>query len=156
MAARRHGFTHAAALLRERIRAAGASRGFSTAGVLTHWADVVGADIAALARPVKIAHGRGGLGATLTVETGGAAAPVVQMHVPAIIARVNAASGHAAVSRVKIVQAAGAAVSAQAPAPPRPAPARLPAVEGVRDAGLQDALARLGRNVAMRLDRKEA
>ena len=68
---RRHarGFESAAGLLKQRIRAAGETRGFAVSRLLTHWPEVVGADIAAMALPVKIGYGRDGLGATLTLLT---------------------------------------------------------------------------------------
>ena len=48
------GFSSAGALLQGQIRRAGESRGFAVSRVLTHWAEIVGTDLAALARPVDV------------------------------------------------------------------------------------------------------
>jgi len=106
------GFRHAARLVEDRIRAAGESRGFAVARLLTHWDEIVGPETARLARPLKLSWGRGkrsaGLGATLTLATSGAAAPMVQMLAPQIRDRVNACLGHAAVARIALSQTADA------------------------------------------------
>lgn len=52
------------------------------ARLLTHWAEVVGADVAARARPIKIGHSWGGMGATLTLLTAGPYAPLLEMQLP--------------------------------------------------------------------------
>ena len=55
---RRHkGFEPAARLVGERVRQAGESRGFAVSRLLTHWADVVGPEIAALARTAGLDEG---------------------------------------------------------------------------------------------------
>ena len=51
---RMRGFETAAQLLAQRVRVAGESRGFAVARLLTHWDEVVGPEIAAHARPVKV------------------------------------------------------------------------------------------------------
>lgn len=84
-----------------------------------------------------------------------ALAPVVQMRLPALIARINAAFGHRAVARIRIVQDGPAAAAfAEAPRHFDPAPAAPPPeggpAEGIADAGLRDALATLGRNIITR------
>ena len=92
---RRHsrGFESAAGLLRDRIRSASEARGFAVARLLTHWAEVVGEETAAMALPVKVSFGREGFGATLTLLTTGAVAPLLQMQLPKIRDRVNACYG---------------------------------------------------------------
>ena len=87
---RGRGFEPAAGLLKDRIRAVGESRGFAVSRLLTHWAEVVGDEIAAMALPVKVGYGREGLGATLTLLTTGASAPLLQMQLPKIRDKVNA------------------------------------------------------------------
>lgn len=79
---RSRGFEPAAGLLRARIRAVGETRGFAVSRLLTHWAEVVGEEIAAMARPVKVGYGREGFNATLTLLTTGSAAPLLQMQLP--------------------------------------------------------------------------
>jgi hypothetical protein len=160
---RMRGFESAAGLLNERIRKAGESRGFAASRVLTHWAEVAGRDIAALCRPVKVSYAQGGLGATLTVLATGAAAPLVQMQLPRLKERVNAAYGYAAIARIQVTQTAAQGFAEPATrfegpniAPPSPEKlARARAVvgtltEGVADDGLRAALDRLATNVLTR------
>lgn len=176
-APRAFGFRHAARLVEDRVRAAGESRGFAVARLLTHWDEIVGPETARLARPLKLSWGRGkrsaGLGATLTLATSGAAAPMVQMLAPQIRDRVNACLGHAAVARIALSQtaqtpaagfgempAAGFAEAQAEFAGPRGqaggrAAAALSAeaaqaAEGVRDPALRAALEALARNVLSR------
>ena len=160
---RMRGFEPAAGLVQDRIRKAGESRGFAVSRLLTHWAEIVGADTAACTRPVKMGYGREGMGATLTLLTSGPMAPVIEMQKDTIRARVNACYGYNAVSRVMIVQtAASGFAEGQTPfetAPPNAAtPAPDPAVmsaardhaAGVADDGLRQALEHLARNVLSR------
>ena len=158
---RMRGFEPAAGLLRAQIRAAGEQRGFAESRLLTHWAEVVGDDIARIARPVKIGYRRDAFGASLTLLTTGAAAPILEMQKPKILERVNACYGYAAISRIVITQTASTGFAegqvAFAPAPPvavRPDPAiALKAAEvaaPVQDQGLRDALAALGQNILTR------
>ena len=101
------GFARAGGLVQPQIRKASESRGFAVSRLVTHWAEVVGDDIAALCRPVKVGYGRqGGLGATLTVLARGAAAPLVQAQLPRIRDRVNACYGYNAVARIAVTQTA--------------------------------------------------
>ncbi len=165
MTRRQKGFEPAARLVGERVRQAGESRGFAVSRLLTHWAEVVGPEIAALARPVKMSYGRGGLGATLTLLATGPNAPLVQMQLPRIREKVNACYGYNAVSRVTVTQTAAqgfaepAAPFAHAPRPAEPPPevraAATRAAEGVADAGLRSALEALAQNVLSRPDRQK-
>ncbi|MCH2249176.1 MAG: DUF721 domain-containing protein, partial [Cognatishimia sp.] len=75
----RKGFQRTSSLLRDRIRKAGETRGFAVTRVLTHWAEIVGQDMAAICKPVDVKYGRQGFGATLTVLTTGAQAPMLEM-----------------------------------------------------------------------------
>lgn len=159
---RGRGFQAASRLLKERIRAVGESRGFAVSRLLTHWAEVVGEDVAAMALPVKVGYGRDGLGATLTLLTTGAAAPLLQMQLPRIRDKVNACYGYNAIAKVVITQTAptgfaeGRVAFAPAPtpvaAPPDPAlteAARTLSGE-VRDPSLRAALEALGEKVLSR------
>ncbi|MGB3314677.1 MAG: DUF721 domain-containing protein [Albidovulum sp.] len=159
---RGRGFQPAAGLLKDRIRAAGESRGFAVSRLLTHWAEVVGEEIAAMALPVKVGYGREGFGATLTLLTTGASAPLLQMQLPKIRDKVNACYGYNAISRVVITQTAptGFAEGQVAFAPkPKPAPEPPdPAVQQaartlsgeVGDQTLRAALEALGEKVLSR------
>ena len=103
---RKRGFERASSLLQTRIRNTSATRGFAESRLLTHWAEIVGDETASMAVPVKISYGRGGFGATLTVLTTGAQAPMLQAELPKIVERVNVCYGYAAISRIHITQTA--------------------------------------------------
>lgn len=154
------GFKPAAGLLAGQIRHVGEARGFAITKLLTHWAEIVGADLAAQTRPVKVGYGREGLGATLTVLVQGAAAPMIEMQKERMRAAVNAVYGYAAISRVILTQTAaigfaeGQAEFAPAPAPaaPKTPPAPILAraatdAAPIQDAGLRRALETLAQNV---------
>lgn len=159
----RRGFQHTAQLLQPRIRAAGESRGFAVTRLLTHWRDIVGPDIADMARPLRVGFARGSFGATLTLLTSGAQAPMVQMQLPRIREKVNACYGYNAISRITLTQTApdglaeGSAPFGPAAAQPG-APAADPDLDrraaqvagGVRDEALRAALETLARNVMSR------
>lgn len=157
------GFARAGGLVQPQIRKASESRGFTVSRLVTHWAEVVGEDVARLCRPVKVAYGRTGMGATLTLLARGAAGPMLQAQLPAIRDRVNACYGYTAISQIRITQTAGAAGFAEAAAPygarPAAAPAAPPAeaeqaalavTEGIADPDLRAALAGLGARILTR------
>jgi len=155
---RGRGFRQAGALVETRVRKAGESRGFAVARLLTHWDEIAGKDIAAMARPVEVSYAKGGLGATLTLLTTGAHAPMLQMQEPRLRERINACYGYAAISRIRLTQTAptgfaegqaafGPTPEATAAAAPEAAEAGAALAEGVSDPGLRDALARLGANI---------
>lgn len=159
---RMRGFEPTGSLVREPVRKAGETRGFTVARLLTHWPEVVGEEIAAHTRPVKVGYGKGGLGATLTLLTIGPLAPVVQMQLDHIRERVNACYGYNAISRILLTQTApigfaeGQAAFGPAPKPEPPAPDPVAvrraeaAVSAVSDPNLRAALAMLGQNVLSR------
>lgn len=149
------GFEPAASLVGATVQAAGARRGFAVSRLLTHWPEVVGPDIAARCRPLRIACGRGGLGATLTLLTTGAQAPLLAMALPMIRDKVNACCGWNAVARIVLTQTAAEGFAApQPPARPRPSPTAVARAEdaagGIHDDGLAAALRRLALNFHMR------
>ena len=161
------GFTPAAALIRDPVRAAGEARGFAVSRLLTHWDEIVGPELAAMARPVKVSYGRGGFGATLTVLTTGAQGPVLQMMEPKLRDRVNACYGYNAVSRIHITQTAAAGFAegqtpfasqpAEAPKGPDAATVEVSRQlsEGVGDDSLRAALNALAVNVLTRQDKQK-
>ncbi|ETX27953.1 DUF721 domain-containing protein [Roseivivax isoporae] len=155
-----YGFTRTSALLQGRIRAASESRGFAQSRLLTQWPEIAGPDIAAISRPVEIGYGRGGMGATLTLLTTGAHAPVLEMQKDTLRDRVNAVYGYNAIARIRITQTAATGFAeGQASfvhrAEPAPEVAPDPALTarardeagGVTDEGLRGALERLALNV---------
>jgi hypothetical protein len=159
---RRRGFERASALLASHIRAPAERRGFAETRLLTHWESIVGAEIAAVAVPLRIGYGRG-FGGTLTLLTTGAHAPVLEMRATEIVERVNACYGYRAIARIQVTQIAPTGFAegqvafraqAEAPAPPAPDPARLAAatdgLKDIEDAGLRAALDALARKVVSR------
>ena len=160
----RNGFARAGQLLQSRIRKAGEGRGFAQTRLLTHWAEIVGEDIAAMARPVNVSYARGGLGGTLTLLTTGAMAPMLEMQTNTIRDRVNACYGYAAINRVRITQTAPTGFAEgrvsfetrpkAAPQPPEETDtAAREAARGVASDDLRLALERLGTNVLRRQDK---
>ena len=148
------GFRQAASLVAEPIRHAAEGRGFAVARLLTNWPEIVGPEVATRARPVKIAHSRGGFGATLTLLTTGAAAPLLEMQLPQIRERVNACYGYNAISRILLTQTSATGFAeGRAQFDPAPPKARAPDPEtrraaenlaaGITDPALQAALTRL-------------
>lgn len=133
---RMRGFEPAASLLARDIRKGAESRGFAVTRLLTHWAEIVGPDLARATRPVKVTHGKS-FGATLTLLVRGAEAPLIQMQLDSIRDRVNACYGFNAVTRVAITQTAATGF-AEGQAQFGPAPARA-AIGGARAPGASPA-----------------
>lgn len=156
-----YGFKRTYGLLETRIRKAGEARGFAVSRLLTHWDEVAGPDIAAMARPVEVKYGRSGnMGATLVLLTTGAHAPVLEMEKERLRAKVNGVYGYNAIAKVRITQTAPTGfsdgqVAFERKPQPKAEPAPDPATQakarevatGVRDGGLREALERLGQNI---------
>lgn len=164
---RRRGFEPAFALVGPQLRTAGEARGFAIARLVTHWAEVAGADIARITRPVKVGYPRDGFGAELVLLVQGASAPMVEMQKETIRERVNAVYGYNAISRIRLTQtsatgfAEGQAQFLNAPAqPPAPDPATAErahrTAQGVGDPDLRAALERLAENVLSRRKAEES
>ena len=154
------GFKRTSSLLQHSIRRASETRGFAQSRLLTHWAEIVGEDIAAIARPVEVSYGRQGMGAPLSVLTTGAQAPMLEMQKEKLREKVNAVYGYNAISRLRITQTAPTGFAEgqvdfthrpKAKSGPDHAPeAQAVAAElaaPVGDEGLRLALESLGRNV---------
>ncbi len=163
-----YGFKRTEALLNKQIRRVSESRGFAKSRVLTHWEEIVGAELAQISRPVEVRYGRvtyGGKrddshGAKLVVLTRGAFAPMLEMRKEEIRDRINAVYGYDAIRKIILTQTAptgfadGQVEFVHRKAPERPKTPRPEAVtearataEGVTDPGLRAALERLGANV---------
>ena len=147
--------------MQARIRTASEQRGFAVTRLLTHWAEVVGEQTAAIALPVTITYGRDGMGATLVLLTTGAQAPMLDMQREQIREKVNACYGYRAIARVKITQTAPTGFAeGRAAFTPAPKASRVISDDTrreatdlsreVEDTGLRDALAALGANVLSR------
>ena len=159
------GFKRTDSLLSGQIRRASETRGFAQSRLLTQWNEIAGQDIAAIARPVEIGYSRGGMGATLTLLTNGANAPMLEMQKEHLRAKVNAVYGYNAIARVRITQTAATGFAdgkvafdhKKPEAKPAPDPAlrqlAAAAAQPVSDDGLRDALARLGENILNKTNR---
>ncbi len=129
-----------------------ARQGFAAGELLTHWPDIVGADIADHAEPIRLQWPRTRDGdapepATLVLRVEGPAAIEIQHLAPLILERVNRFLGWRAVAKIALRQAPLARARAK--------PVRPKVTDGERDAvaatlgdfaeaPLRDALARLG------------
>jgi hypothetical protein len=139
---------------REITRAAFARYGFGQADVVSHWAEIVGDDLAAVSAPERIRWPRGTAeearrgGATLVIRAAPGRALELQYEASRILSRINSFFGYGAVSAVKVVQAQDLARG-------RPAHPSLPEkpvceqqLATLEDGPLKAALERLGRGVA--------
>jgi hypothetical protein len=144
------GFRQAAGILSETISKAGEKRGFAKARLFTHWAEIVGQDLANLTRPLKVNYSGKSFGATLTILTSGAVAQEVRMQLPVIKDRVNACYGYAAISQIRITQVSTLDTDAP-PEKPTPQAERKSnpkgLSKGVEDDGLRAALEALECNI---------
>lgn len=153
----RRGFISTGNVLTKQIRKATEKRGFVETRLLTHWGEFVGDAIAKIARPVKVGYGRDGFGATLTLLTTGANAPMLQMQLPNILERVNACYGYSAISKIKITQTSPTGFGESQKTFDHAKPAKTlsseavqqidTTVENVSNQTLKDALAQLGKNI---------
>ena len=154
------GFKRTATLLGNRIRTASESRGFAQSRLLTNWAEIAGPDISSVARPVEVSYSRDGMGATLTLLTTGAQAPMLEMQKEQIRAKVNSVYGYNAIARVRITQTATTGFAegqVDFTHRPKSVSEMIPdagivkraaeTTQAVGDEGLRTALERLGTNV---------
>lgn len=151
------GFVRTGGILAKQIQKASEKRGFVETRLLTHWAEFVGEAVAKIAQPIKVSYAREGLGATLTILSTGANAPMLQMQLPTIIERVNACYGYSAISRIRITQTAPVGFGEDQKCFDHPEPAKTLSSQAVKDVdttvenvsndNLKDALARLGKNI---------
>lgn len=116
-----------------------ARKGFRDPTLVLRWAEIVGAEVARLAVPVKLSEGPSGGTLTLRAEPG--ASLFLQHETRELCARINTYLGRQAVSRLRFVQ--GPLARAPVPAPARLRPgtvtstdpaARFAGREGLREA----------------------
>ena len=139
-------------LVGKTIADAFARQGFASTGLVTHWPEIVGAEVAAHAEPLRMqwprrVHEDAPEPATLVLRVEGPVALEIQHLSGVIIERVNRFFGWRAVGRIAIRQAPLVRRPAKRrPAPPDPALiARLAAaMPEIADDGLRQALAKLG------------
>lgn len=131
-------------------------KGFADVEIITRWAEIAGAEVAAHSLPLRIAKARSGVadGATLHVRVASSAFALVLKHQePELCDRVNRYFGYPAVTRLKI--AVGSLPPPPEPPPPPAPPIPLSAEEEaavarVGDADLRAALAALGQSIHRR------
>ena len=168
------GFRRVSTMVEAMVRQASKGRGFAIPQILTHWHEAVGADLAAMCRPVAVNYGQRRAGATLTVLAAGAQAPIVEMQKETLRTRVNAVLGYNAIARLRITQTAcigfgeekAVFAAKSSPAAPssdpaaahrsaqRAAQAAKAMARGVKDPQLRDALQLLVRDFYLRQSRK--
>ena len=156
---RRAGFRRTSLLVEQKLRSAGESRGFAITRLLTHWREIVGAQVAGVCTPVKVSYAQKSFGATLVILTTGAQAQMLEMQLPQLREKVNACYGYNAISRIRITQTAPIGFSdgnAQFNvAPKRTVPLHCPEMAAkasaiasdIKDEGLRAALAAFGENI---------
>jgi hypothetical protein len=126
-------------------------QGFASAELVTRWAEIVGADIAARSQPIKIhwtrpVEGEAREPGTLVLRVDGPSAIEIQHSSNVICERVNRFLGWRAIARIVFRQAPLRRTAPKAPRGPDPAAvaavaAKLP---DIGDDDLRQALARLG------------
>ena len=128
------------------------SQGFASAEILSRWADIVGAEVAASSEPMKINWPRvrdeeTPEPATLVLRVEGPAALEIQHLSAVILERVNRFFGWQAIGRIALRQAPlRRRVPKKPPAPPDPIIAARIAesLPGIEDDDLRQAIGRLG------------
>src|SRR5947209_20398503 len=132
-----------------------ARQGFASTGIVTHWREIVGPEIADHAEPIRMVwprrvHEDDPEPASLVLRVEGPVALEIQHLSGVIIEKVNRFFGFRAVGRIQIRQAPLMRRETKK-APPAPDPeivGRLAAAMGdIADEGLRNALARLGASV---------
>jgi hypothetical protein len=130
-----------------------AQQGFASAELVTRWTEIVGAEIAAHAEPIKLQWRKGEGGeppepATLMLRVEGPTAIEIQHLSAVILERVNRFFGWQAVGRIALRQAPLSGGRKKRPQPILPDPAVVARIEAglpeVADDNLRQALARLG------------
>lgn len=132
-----------------------ARQGFASTGIVTHWLEIVGPEIADHAEPMRMiwprrVHEDDPEPATLVLRVEGPVALEIQHLSGVIIERVNRFFGFRAVGRIQIRQAplVRREKKKRPPAPDPETVARLAAgMTDIADEGLREALARLGASV---------
>jgi hypothetical protein len=123
-------------------------RGATLAVLIAGWPEIAGATLADAALPERLAHARRGEPGVLHLRVEPGRAIEIQHMSAQLIERINAHLGHAAITRLRIIQAplpVAAAKRRRAARPITAAPPRDEAVPGIEDTELSRALARLGR-----------
>ena len=145
-----------------------AARGLGEASLVTHWPEIVGADIARYARPIQLQWPTRGAktnldekmkAATLVVRIDGAFAIEAQHAALTIVARVNAHLGWRCVEKLAFRQGPLAPLTKPIARQEPPSPAALAKARdigrGIEDDELRESLARLGARIIDKAARKD-
>lgn len=137
-------------------QAAIGSRGFAEAGLITHWAEIIGPDLARGCQPDLLRFPKGERhDGTLTLRCIGAMALEIQHQTPHLLERINSYFGYRAVARLRLIQGTLRRKPQRAPIKLPPlAPNELAATEaalaGLPENEIKDALRRLGTTLRQR------
>ena len=152
---RRGGMRAIAASLPKVTGKAVGRRGLGEAGLIAHWAEIVGAELAAVCLPRRISYPRRDrrLDGALTLRVAAGHALSIQHLEPIILARINQHLGYAGVSRLKLQQGPiGQRPRRRPPAPPPLDAETLAALDhklaALDDEALATAFRRLGSALA--------
>jgi hypothetical protein len=147
------GFVRAGGLIGAQMRTAAARRGFAQARLRALWPEIAGPEFAAICAPVRLARARGPAGGLLTLAVAGAHASQLQMLLPVLRERVNAALGPGTVGRIQLTHGGFAEPRAAFAPAPRAEPdlgAFRRDLSSIGDEALRSALETLARNVLSR------
>jgi hypothetical protein len=152
------GFVRAGGLIEPQLRTAASRRAYAQARLRALWPEIAGPEFAAICAPLKLARARGPAGGLLTLAVDGPHAPQLQLLLPLLRDRVNAALGPGTVGRIQLTHGpAGFAEPPPAQPPPREPPElgrHAGAISSIGDGELRSALETLARNVLSRSQRK--
>ena len=119
-----------------------AKYGFAEHSIISHWASIVGPQLARVSAPVRVRFpGASRRGGTLSIVVDGPAAIEIQHGAPQILERLNTFLGYPAIAALKIQQGVLP--------PPPPLPATLPPPDPARTAAIESAVAPVA-NVELR------
>ena len=133
--------------------------GFAQADVLSHWPEIMGAELAKTCIPERIRWPKPGelsnaRGATLSVKAYAGEALTVQYAVPQMLEKLNSFLGHGAITSIKISSSYSARKPVEAPKPATVAsPALRAKLSPISDDALQASLLHLGAAVNSRSPR---
>ena len=96
------GFVRAGGLIEPQLRTAAARRVYAQARLRALWPEIAGSEFAAICAPLKLARARGPAGGLLTLAVDGPHAPQLQLLLPLLRERVNAALGPGTVGRIQL------------------------------------------------------
>lgn len=149
------GFVRAGGLIEPQMRTAAARGGYAHARLRALWREIAGPEFAAICAPLKLARARSPAGGLLTLAVSGPHASQLQMLLPVLRERVNAALGPGTVGRIQLTHAAGSFDDAVPADARRPSPAadlgsHAETISSIGDGELRAALETLARNVLSR------